>query len=92
MDFLGLANLTILGRAIDIIRARHGVEIDLDTMPLDDARTFEMLAAGETIGVFQLESAGMRRLLQDLTPGQRSSDLIGAGRALPPGADGQIGD
>src|SRR5205814_4916173 len=67
-DFLGLSNLTILKNAVDLIRAHRGVEIDLDRIPLDDARTFELLASGETTGIFQLESAGMRRYIRDLRP------------------------
>ncbi|MGA3029142.1 MAG: DNA polymerase III subunit alpha [Candidatus Limnocylindrales bacterium] len=67
-DFLGLSNLTILRQAVDLIRAHRGEEIDLEKIPLDDARTFELLASGETTGVFQLESAGMRRYIRDLRP------------------------
>src|SRR5205814_8462481 len=67
-DFLGLSNLTILKNAVDLIRAHRGVEIDLDRIPLDDARTFELLAEGETTGIFQLESAGMRRYVRELRP------------------------
>ena len=67
-DFLGLSNLTILRHAVDLVRAHRGVEIDLDQIPLDDARTFELLASGETTGVFQLESAGMRRYIRELQP------------------------
>jgi DNA polymerase-3 subunit alpha len=67
-DFLGLSNLTILRQAVDLVRANRGVEIDLDDIPLDDATTFELLASGETTGVFQLESAGMRRYVRDLRP------------------------
>ncbi len=67
-DFLGLSNLTILRQAVDTVRAERGVEIDLDTIPLDDARTFELLASGETTGIFQLESAGMRRYIRELRP------------------------
>jgi DNA polymerase-3 subunit alpha len=67
-DFLGLSNLTILKNAVDLIRAHRGVEIDLDHIPLDDPRTFELLASGETTGIFQLESAGMRRYVRELRP------------------------
>jgi DNA polymerase-3 subunit alpha len=67
-DFLGLSNLTILRVAVDLIRAHRGEEIDLEKIPLDDARTFELLASGETTGVFQLESAGMRRYIRELRP------------------------
>jgi len=67
-DFLGLSNLTILRAAVDLIREHRGVAIDLEQIPLDDARTFELLASGETTGVFQLESAGMRRYVRELRP------------------------
>jgi DNA polymerase-3 subunit alpha len=67
-DFLGLSNLTILRQAVDLIRDHRGEEIDLEKIPLDDAKTFELLASGETTGVFQLESAGMRRYIRELRP------------------------
>ncbi|MFM2105447.1 MAG: polymerase subunit alpha [Chloroflexota bacterium] len=67
-DFLGLSNLTILREAVDLIRRERGIEVDLERIPLDDARTFELLASGETTGVFQLESAGMRRYIRELRP------------------------
>jgi DNA polymerase-3 subunit alpha len=68
-DFLGLSNLTILRQAVDLIAAQRGEErIDLDRIPLDDAATFELLSSGETTGVFQLESAGMRRYIRELRP------------------------
>ena len=67
-DFLGLSNLTILRQAVDLVRANRGTEIDLDAIPLDDARTFELLASGETTGIFQLESGGMRRYIRELRP------------------------
>ncbi len=67
-DFLGLSNLTILRQAVDLIRAHRGVAIDLEHIPLDDAKTFDLLASGETTGVFQLESAGMRRYIRELRP------------------------
>jgi DNA polymerase-3 subunit alpha len=68
-DFLGLSNLTILRQAVDLIAEQTGEpRIDLDRIPLDDARTFELLSSGETTGVFQLESAGMRRYIRELRP------------------------
>src|SRR3954462_584726 len=67
-DFLGLSNLTILRHAVDLVRQERAIEIDLDRIPLDDASTFELLASGETTGVFQLESAGMRRYIRELKP------------------------
>jgi len=68
MDFLGLANLTILGKAREIIGQSRGVDIDLHKIPMDDAKTFDLLASGETMGVFQLEGAGMRRYIKELKP------------------------
>ncbi len=68
MDFLGLANLSILDRAIGLIKANRGVDIDLDNIPMDDKATFELLSSGETAGVFQLEGAGMRRYIKELKP------------------------
>ncbi len=68
MDFLGLSNLTIMARAREIIERNRGVSIDLEQIPLDDARTFELLASGETRGVFQLEGTGMRRYIKELKP------------------------
>jgi DNA polymerase-3 subunit alpha len=68
MDFLGLVNLTILGRAVEIIRESRGEDIDIHSLPDGDPQTFEMLSKGETFGVFQLESAGMRRHIQELKP------------------------
>ncbi len=68
MDFLGLANLTILGKAREIISHQRGVEVDLASLPMDDVKTFALLASGETAGVFQLEGAGMRRYIKELKP------------------------
>jgi DNA polymerase-3 subunit alpha len=68
MDLLGLTNLTILDRAVEIIGRTHGVEVNLTNLPDGDAATYEMLSKGETFGVFQLESAGMRRHIQELKP------------------------
>jgi len=67
-DFLGLSNLTILRQAVELIQANRGVAIDLDQIPLDDSTTFQLLASGETTGIFQLESAGMRRYVRELRP------------------------
>jgi DNA polymerase-3 subunit alpha len=68
MDFLGLANLTILGRAKEIIYHNRGHDVDLHRLPMDDAKTFGLLSSGETAGVFQLEGAGMRRCIKELKP------------------------
>lgn len=67
-DFLGLSNLTILRNAVDAVKSHRGIDIDLDRIPLDDAATFDLLASGETTGIFQLESAGMRRYVRELRP------------------------
>jgi DNA polymerase-3 subunit alpha len=68
VDFLGLKTLTILTEACRLIRKVHGIEIDLDAIPLDDPKTFELMTRGDTLGVFQLESGGMRDLLARLRP------------------------
>jgi DNA-directed DNA polymerase III PolC len=68
MDFLGLRNLTVMKNAVDEIRRTENPQFDLATIPDDDAKTFEMLSRGETTGVFQLESDGMRRVVTDLRP------------------------
>jgi DNA polymerase-3 subunit alpha len=73
-DFLGLTTLTVLDIATKLVRKR-GIEIDLSRIPLDDAKTYEALARGETVGVFQVESQGMRRALVDMRP-DRFEDLI----------------
>jgi DNA polymerase III subunit alpha len=73
-DFLGLKTLTVLDRAVKLV-SRRGIEVDLSNLPLDDGKTYEMLARGETVGVFQVESAGMRRALIDMRP-DRFEDLI----------------
>jgi len=68
MDFLGLKNLTILENTINIIERIHGEKVDMDNLPLEDKKTFEILRKGETTGVFQLESSGMKRYLKELKP------------------------
>ena len=68
MDFLGLSNLTILQSCIDLVRETTGQEVDYLHLPDRDAQTFAMLGRGETFGVFQLESAGMRRVVKELKP------------------------
>ncbi len=68
LDFLGLANLTLLAKAREIIAENRGITIDLQRIPLDDAVTFQLLTSGETGGIFQLESAGMRRYIKELKP------------------------
>ena len=68
MDFLGLKNLTIIESAIKIIKNTRGFEIDIDAIPLDDAATYRLFQVGETTGVFQFESSGMKRYLRELKP------------------------
>ncbi|MFI7617613.1 DNA polymerase III subunit alpha [Nonomuraea terrae] len=68
MDFLGLRNLTVIGDAIANVRANKGVDIDVLGIPLDDPTTYELLARGDTLGVFQLDSGGMRVLLRLMQP------------------------
>ena len=68
MDFLGLKNLTIIEKALEIITATTGQEIDLNKIPLDDEKSYKLLQRGETTGIFQLESSGMRRYLVQLRP------------------------
>jgi DNA polymerase-3 subunit alpha len=68
IDFLGLSNLTTINNALRIIKKVNNVDIDINTIPLDDKKTFELFAKGKTTGVFQFESSGMKRYLKDLKP------------------------
>ncbi|MGB9880263.1 MAG: DNA polymerase III subunit alpha, partial [Anaerolineae bacterium] len=68
IDFLGLSTLTIMRRAVDLINARHGTAFRLDNIPTDDPAIYELLSTGNVIGLFQVEGAGMRRVLQELQP------------------------
>ena len=87
MDFLGLRNLDVIEDALDIIERSTGERPDMATLPLDDAKTYEMLARGDSIGVFQFESEGMREALKKVTPDRvRRPDR--ARRAVPPRRDG----
>ncbi len=89
MDFLGLANLSILGKAIEVIAASRGVGIDLKTIPMDDTKTFELLSSGETTGIFQLEGGGMRRNIRELKP-TAFSDIAAMVALYRPGPMEQI--
>ncbi|TQV79118.1 DNA polymerase III subunit alpha [Denitrobaculum tricleocarpae] len=82
-DFLGLKTLTVLQKACEFIH-RNGGEIDLETIPLDDKRSFDMLSRGDTVGVFQLESSGMRDVLKRLQP-DRFEDIIAVVALYRPG-------
>lgn len=68
MDILGLRTLTVINKAIDLIQVTTGVKLDLEQLPLEDKATFDLLGRGESIGVFQLESSGLRAILKDLRP------------------------
>lgn len=67
-DFLGIRNLSILAEAVQLVEQRHGVRVDLEHIPLDDKRTFALLARGQTEGLFQLNGSGMTRYLKELKP------------------------
>jgi DNA polymerase III subunit alpha len=84
IDFLGLKNLSIIEDAIRIIKDLHGKTLDISTIPLNDKKTFELLQRGETTGVFQFESSGMRRYMKDLKPTE-FEDLIALVALFRPG-------
>jgi DNA polymerase-3 subunit alpha len=89
MDFLGLSNLTILSKTTDTIQQTRGESIDLQHIPLDDKKTFKLLASGETKGIFQLESSGMRRYIEELQP-SKFSDIAAMVALYRPGPMEQI--
>ncbi len=84
MDFLGLKNLTVIQMALDAIEKRHGIKINLDKINLDDPKTFELLRAGNTNGVFQFESDGIKDVMRRLSP-QSVEDLIAVNALYRPG-------
>ncbi|MDA3962821.1 MAG: DNA polymerase III subunit alpha [Planctomycetota bacterium] len=84
MDFLGLKTMSILKKAVDIVKATDGIETALGDIPLDDARTFEMLGHGDTLGVFQCESSGFREVIKQLQP-DRFEDMIALVALYRPG-------
>ena len=84
MDFLGLKTLTILKNALALIKQIHGVIIDIDDIPLDDKKTFELYQHASTIGTFQFESAGMQKYLRELKP-DKFGDLIAMNALYRPG-------
>jgi DNA polymerase III subunit alpha len=88
MDFLGLRNLTVLDDTLRHLAAR-GIELDLSKLPTDDAKTFQMLCAGDSDGVFQMESEGMRRILRQLRP-DRFEDIVAVNALYRPGPMEQI--
>ncbi len=84
MDFLGLKTLTVLKNALALIKLIHNVEINIDEIPLDDKKTFQLYQHGSTIGTFQFESAGMQKYLRDLKP-DKFGDLIAMNALYRPG-------
>ncbi|MBV6441562.1 MAG: DNA polymerase III subunit alpha [Haliscomenobacteraceae bacterium CHB4] len=84
MDFLGLKTLTIIRDALKLIKQNHGIDIDIDSIPLDDPQTYELYQRGETNGTFQFESAGMQKYLRDLKP-DKFDDLIAMNALYRPG-------
>ncbi|HSZ85984.1 MAG TPA: DNA polymerase III subunit alpha [Puia sp.] len=84
MDFLGLRTLNVLKTSIELIKENHGIVIDIDAIPLDDKKTFELYQRAETIGTFQFESPGMQKYLRDLKP-DKFNDLIAMNALYRPG-------
>ncbi|MGQ9525577.1 MAG: DNA polymerase III subunit alpha [Armatimonadota bacterium] len=84
MDFLGLSYLSVVSRALKLIEQTTGQKIDLDSIPYDDEKTYRLLQKGDTAGVFQLESSGMRALLRDLKPSE-FEDVIAVAALYRPG-------
>ncbi len=84
MDFLGLKTLSIIKDAVELIRQSKGIEVDINDIPLDDRETFELYSRGETTGLFQFESDGMKRYLRELKP-NRFEDLIAMNALYRPG-------
>ena len=84
MDFLGLKTLSILKTALSLIKRNHGVNIDLDSLPLDDEETYKLFQRAETNGTFQFESAGMQKYLRELKP-DKFDDLIAMNALYRPG-------
>lgn len=84
MDFLGLKTLSILKTALSLIRENHGVVIEIDNIPLDDEKTFQLYQKGDTNGTFQFESMGMQKYLRDLRP-DKFDDLIAMNALYRPG-------
>ncbi|MBI4597850.1 MAG: DNA polymerase III subunit alpha [Candidatus Omnitrophica bacterium] len=87
MDMLGLRTLTVISETQQLIQQRHGVAVDIDTLPFDDAKTYQLLARAETMGVFQLESGGMRDLLRKIKPTE-FEDIISVIALFRPGPMG----
>ena len=84
MDFLGLKTLTLIKDTVKIVKAKHGITLDPDNFPLDDEKTYELFQKGETVGIFQYESAGMQKHMKDLKP-TVFDDLIAMNALYRPG-------
>ena len=84
MDFLGLSTLTLIRDALEEIKRTEGIDVDIDDVPLDDEKTYKLFADGQTYGVFQFESSGMRELLRKARP-ERLDDLIALNALYRPG-------
>ena len=84
IDLLGLKNLTLIKKALKLIKKHHNVDIDIDHIPLDDPKTFELVQAGKTSGVFQLESDGLKEVLRKLKP-DKFEDIIAVNALYRPG-------
>tara|TARA_R110002126_G_scaffold91238_4_gene217299 strand:- start:1911 stop:6140 length:4230 start_codon:yes stop_codon:yes gene_type:complete len=84
MDFLGLKTLTLIKDAVRIIKERHGIELDPENFPIDDVKTYELFQRGETVGIFQYESAGMQKYMRELKP-TVFADLIAMNALYRPG-------
>lgn len=84
MDFLGLKTLTLIKHAVRNVKERHGVELDPDEFPIEDEKTYELFQRGETVGIFQYESAGMQKYMRELKP-TAFADLIAMNALYRPG-------
>ncbi|MGA1771217.1 MAG: DNA polymerase III subunit alpha [Flavobacteriaceae bacterium] len=84
MDFLGLKTLTLIKDTVKLVKYKHGVDLDPDNFPLDDTKTYELFQRGETVGIFQYESAGMQKYLKELKP-TVFADLIAMNALYRPG-------
>lgn len=84
MDFLGIRNLTAISQILDLIKASYNIDIDLNIIPLNDSKTYRLIARGETTGIFQLESLGMRNVLQEIKA-STFEDIVAVNALFRPG-------
>ena len=87
VDFLGLITLSVMAKACDMIEKRHGIKFDLDNIPLDDPKSFELMGSGHTAGIFQVEGTGMTRYLVQMKP-KTLDNIIAMVASLSSGTDG----